>query len=319
MEYNSKEVLALLPCPVKVPIEMAFQRFLQKKKYEERASYYLMESNAVHHTEYFESIQGIQSVEEIPKVILSPGFNGFLHKKFIDRFVKLGHFKDVSHPEVSSTFKNFTFKDPNGYYTMLSMNPLVMVVDHTQLGNRKVPERWEDLLQPEFEKKVVIRGKSGLFCETVLMSFYQLFGKEAVEKLGKAVQAGWHPAQMAKMAGTGKEGSPIVTVMPYFYSHTIKNKDKVSIIWPKEGGFVNPVFMLVQQKGEPEIQDIAEFFIGEEVAKIFADAYFPSVHPQVENQIPMDAPLHWLGWDFVQEYDIEQLILELNKLFIPFI
>jgi hypothetical protein len=41
----------------------------------------------------------------------------------------------------------------------------------------------------------------------------------------------------------------------------------------------------------------------------------PSVNPEVDNQIPEDNKYIWLGWDFIKENDISNLIKKCENIF----
>ena len=43
---------------------------------------------------------------------------------------------------------------------------------------------------------------------------------------------------------------------------------------------------------------------------------FPSCHPDVVNQVPDPAPFMWLGWDFIRENDLGELIPKVNEIFL---
>ncbi|HEX9061291.1 MAG TPA: ABC transporter substrate-binding protein, partial [Clostridia bacterium] len=176
--------------------------------------------------------------------------------------------------------------------------------------------KWEDILKPEFEKKVAIRGQGESFCETTLLTIYKQFGIEGIRKLGKAVKYGWHPSQMAKTAGSGSEESPAVSVMPYFFTRTIKYKQNVEVVWLEDGAIVSPVTMLVKADKAEELKDVTRFFTGTYAGKISASASFPVLHPDVDNKIPENVSLNWLGWDFIKQNDIERLIRELTSEFL---
>lgn len=319
MKVDGKDLnlLALLPCPLKVPIEQQFKVFLQELKDKTDINFnYIIESHANNQLSFYEKIDELTNIEELPDIVICPGVNGFFRKSFVDKFIDKGMFIDVANYDVNKNLKECGITDPGGNYTMISMNVLVMVVDLTQIGNLPIPKKWGDLLKPEYENKVVIRGQKGTFCETTLLTIYKDYGYEGIEKLGKSVKDGWHPSQMVKMAGSGLKGSPAISVMPYFYAKTIRNKDKVAVVWPEDGAIVSPVFMLVKKEKLDKVKEIAEFFAGEKIGEISAGAYFPAVHPSCETNVPEDAVFNWIGWDFIKSNDIGSIIDNLNKCFL---
>jgi ABC-type Fe3+ transport system substrate-binding protein len=309
-------LLALLPCPLKVPIENAFHQMLERApiKMEEPLKF-LVEGNANNQLSYYQHVDCMERIEEIPDIVISPGLNSFYHKRFVERFMDKGYFYDATKALQNQNLNKLNIQDPNGVYTIFSMNILVMVVDKRKLGDLKMPCSFSDILAPQFEKKVAIRGQKTFYCETTLLSIYKLYGMEGVLRLVQSVKYGWHPSQMAKLMGSGQEDTPVVSVMPYFFAKTLKYKEHVEVVWPTDGAIVSPVTMLVKKERAEALAPIVDFFASEEVGRICAGADFPSMHQQVENTLPKDAKFHWLGWDFLREHDIGVLVEKLTRVF----
>ena len=306
-------LFALLPCPLKVPVEEAFHRFLAARPAGARPFSFCIEGNANNQVDYYDYVAHFETIDELPDIIVTPGFNGFFHKGFVERFIRPGHFQAVADFAGDRHLAALGVLDPERHYTMLCMNLLVLVVDRGRLGDRPVPRRWRDLLAPELEKSVAIRGnRDGSFCETLLLAVYQAFGMEGVRKLGRSTLHGWHPSQMVKAAGSGRDDAPAVSAMPLFFANAIRNREDVEIVWPADGALVSPVTMLVKRERREELADLLRFLTGPEVARISAGAFFPAVHPEVDNGIPDDARFFWIGWEFVKEHDIEALLAEID-------
>jgi len=253
----------------------------------------------------------------MPDIIITPGFNSFFHPYFVERFIKTGQFTSANTYAGDRHLAAMGITDPDNHYTMLAMNLLVLVVDHTRLGDRPVPQKWVDLLKPDYEKSIAIRGnRDGSFCETLLLSLYKDFRSDGLTRLGRNVAWGWHPSQMVKAAGSGREDTPAISVMPLFFANNIKNRERVTIVWPEDGALVSPVTMLVKADKRAELAPLIDFLIGSEVARICAGAAFPAVHPDVDNKLPRNATFKWVGWDFVKSQDLKTLIGITNAIFL---
>lgn len=306
-------LFALLPCPLKVPVEEAFHRFLEGRPAGAPALTFCIEGNANNQVDYYAFVEHFERIDELPDCIVTPGFNGFFHRGFVERFVKPGHFRAAAEFAGDRHLAALGVLDPEGHYTMLAMNLLVLVVDHGRLGDRPEPRRWADLLDPAFAKSVAIRGnRDGSFCETLLLAIYKEFGMEGVRALGRSTLHGWHPSQMVKAAGSGRADSPAVSAMPLFFARSMPRRDGVSIVWPEDGALVSPVTILVKREKREELSDLIAFLTGPEVARICAGAFFPAVHPEAENGLPEGATFNWIGWEYVKEHDIEALLAEIN-------
>jgi len=311
-------LLALLPCPLKVPLEQAFNGFLATLPAEQRAALtFCIEGNANRQIDYAEYADHFETLADMPDIIITPGFNSFFHPHFVERFIKTGQFASVNSFSGDRHLDAMGITDPDGHYSMLAMNLLVLVVDHTRLGDRSVPKKWADLLNHEYAKSIAIRGNhDGTFCETLLLALYKDFGSEGIEQLGRNVAWGWHPSQMVKSAGSGRENTPAISIMPLFFANNIKNGENVSIVWPTDGALVSPVTMLIKADKREELRSLIDFLNGAEVAAICAGAAFPALHPEVDNRLPENATFKWIGWDYVNNNDLKALIADTNTSFL---
>jgi ABC-type Fe3+ transport system substrate-binding protein len=298
-------LFALLPCPLKVPLEEAFEAYLDTLPPDKRSSF------------TYALVDHFESIDDMPDIIVTPGFNSFFHRPFVDRFIKPGLFTSVSTYSGDRHLARLGMIDPQGQYTMLAVNLLVMVADHARLGNRPAPETWKDLLEPVYRKSVAIRGNHDeSFCETLLLSIHKDYGDNGVSRLGENVRYGWHPSRMVKAANGGSADAPAVSVMPYFFARHLRNREGISIIWPRDGALVSPVTMLVKTEKRAELQPLIDFLSGAQVAEICAGASFPALHPGVDNRLPDDAAFKWIGWEYVKKNDIKSMLVEINATFL---
>ena len=82
------------------------------------------------------------------------------------------------------------------------------------------------------------------------------------------------------------------------------------------GAIVSPVTLLVKREKAKDWEEVIQFFTGQQVGQICAEACFPSFHVQVDNKIPDGGHLHWIGWEFIRQHDIGSLIEMLNQEFV---
>jgi ABC-type Fe3+ transport system substrate-binding protein len=299
-------------------LEEAFNGFLATLTAEQRASLtFCIEGNANSQIDYADYADHFETLPEMPDIIITPGFNSFFHPHFVERFIKTGRFASVNSFAGDRHLATMGITDPDGHYNLLAMNLLVLVVDRTRLGNRPMPQSWADLLKPEYAKSIAIRGnRDGTFCETLLLSLYKDFGADGLSRLGRNVAWGWHPSQMVKSAGSGRNDTPAISAMPLFFANNIKNRENVNIIWPSDGALVSPVTMLIKAEKREELRHLIDFLTGPEVAAICAGAAFPAVHPDVDNRLPDNATFKWIGWDYVKNHDLKALIADTNAAFV---
>ncbi len=311
-------LFALLPCPLKIPMEEAFNGFLASLPAKERNRLtFRLEGNANNQIDYADYADHFESPADMPDIIITPGFNSFFHPHFVQRFILNGTFASVTPYSGDRHLAAMGITDPDGHYSMLAMNLLVLVVDHSRLANRPTPLSWADLLNPGYEKCIAIRGnRDGTFCETLLLSLYKDFGSGGLTSLGKNVAWGWHPSQMVKGMGNGRQEGPAICAMPLFFASSMVKREGVGVIWPKDGALVSPVTMLVKADKQEELRDLIDFLSGPEVAAICAGASFPALHPQVDNRLPEEATFKWIGWDYVKSHNLKELIHYTNTTFV---
>jgi len=151
----------------------------------------------------------------------------------------------------------------------------------------------------------------------ILMTIWKEFGDEGVAAIGRNLLEGMHPSQAAgRFAPKGGKG-PMVSVIPYFFSKMSQFNPNAEIVWPEDGAVVSPIFMLLKDSAPDEAGRIADFFASKEVGEILSHrGLFPSCHPEVVNKVPEKAPLMWLGWDFIKENDLGELIPRVNDIFL---
>jgi ABC-type Fe3+ transport system substrate-binding protein len=299
------DLLALMPCGLRNPLKDHVESYVSAHPDWFEGMEYLMEGNVNHETRYYPEIDRLQSLDELPDIVLASDVNAFFHRPFMDRFVGKGAFRSYlpypPHPYLASA----GFCDPDEHFSMFTANLLVMAVDKSKLGNRPVPETWADLLNPAFANDLILRGEDDFFCNAVLLPYYKEYGLEAIRLMARNVKSGRHPAEMVKLAGSGREEAAAVYVLPYFFAAKIRSP-QVEVIWPKDGAILSPVFLLVKQEAVEKHRRMLDFLFSKETAEVLVRNLTPSLHPEVSNEL-FPGPVKWLGWDFLKNNDIGAL------------
>lgn len=308
------DLMALMPCPIKVPFEKLVHDFVENTEGMNSSKLNIViEGHANHHLTFYEQLEQITEIEQLPDIIITPGINALFGKDFRKRFVDKGYFQPVLPKQIEEAVIKTGYLDPEERYSMFAMNILVMVVYKPELPSKQVPKSLEDILGSEYRGKLVLRGQKKYYCESVLLSFEKLFGISGVKKLAENTLLGCHPAEMIKMIKTGNTQGGAVYIMPYFYAKSIEFSPDVEVIWPDEGAIVNAISMVVKKDVSEEVKKLAEFIVGEEVGKMCTGAFFPSSHKSEKNDYFKN--LLWMGWEYINDMTMTQKIDELNKLF----
>jgi ABC-type Fe3+ transport system substrate-binding protein len=308
-------LLALMPCGLKVPFGRAVASFLEDLKARTGLSItYAVEGNLNQELSYYPYVDTVESAEELPDIIVSADFNVFYYHRFYHKFVATGDF--VGYGKVLSTdaFTAAGLVDPLGQYFVFGVNPLVIVADLDRLGGRPLPESWDDLLDPKWANEITLRGSADFFCHAVLLPLHQRYGAEGLRRLAPNVRQGLHPSQMVKGIDAGEGGA--LYVMPEFFAHRVKNRERVAIVWPKEGALASPVTLQVKRSRVDELRPVLDWLTGPELAQALVGARFPVPHAGVEGEL-QDAPLKWLGWDYIRRHDIAALNAAIDAVFLP--
>jgi len=306
---KTPDLLALMPCGLRNPFKDHVDTFVEAHPDWFADLNYLVEGNVNHETRYYPEIDKLESVDDLPDIVLASDVNSFFHRRFLTRFSPqfTSYLPHPPHPFLA----NVGFCDPDEHFSMFTANLLVMVVDKQRLGNRPMPREWVHLLHPCFKNDVILRGEDDFFCNAVLLPYYKDYGMEAIRLMASNVKTGRHPAEMVKLAGSDREEGAVIYVMPYFFAAKVRNP-RVEIVWPKDGAILSPVFLLVKNEAIDKHRKMLDFIFSHETAQVLARNLAPSLHPEVSNEhIP--GPVKWLGWDFLKRHDIGALKKQIQQ------
>ncbi len=183
------------------------------------------------------------------------------------------------------------------------------------MKGRSVPKSWKDILDPKFENSVSLPiGDFDLF-NAILLNIYKVYGEEGIQKLGKCMLRSMHPSEMVR-SHRGTMEKPAITIMPYFFTRMARPGSPMKAVWPEDGAIISPIFMLSKKAEHEKLKPFIHFFASQKAGEIMAhQGLFPSVHPEVDNQVPKENQYMWLGWDYINSHDIGALIKMLEKLF----
>ena len=312
---NSIEMLGLLPCPIRIPLLEALENFLKennniKVNYDLKAAAYGLDWLK-------EDVIKANKPEKLADIFISAGFDLFFENELMGKFKNENVFHDFTGVEnYNKDFNNdkISLKDPDSDYSMLGVVPAVFLVNTEELKGRKVPKTWEDVLSPEFENSVSLPISDFDLFNSILISLYKLYGKEAIKKLRKSLLQNLHPSQMVK-SDKFKEDIPAITIMPYFFTKMITKNSPMKAIWPEDGAIISPIFMLTKKTNDKSTLQLIKFLAGEKVGKIFSHTgLFPTVNPNINNNLEGKNFL-WVGWDYIHKNDISKILKECKNLF----
>ena len=310
---QASDFMAMLPCGLRNAFKIHLEKQLDAFPERYGEFHYKAEGNVNHELSFYPQIDHLQTIDELPDLVLSSDVNNFFHRPFRDKFIDHGLFGAYEPYPANPYLADAGFCDPDHHYSMFTANMLVMAVDKTKLGDHPMPRYWADLLSKDFNKAIIMRGEADFFCNAILLPFYKDHGMEAIRMLANNIRSGKHPAEMVKLANsTLRQEGAAIYILPYFFATKIKNKN-VEVVWPQDGAIASPVFLLVKQKALERHRAFLAFLFSEETAKMLVSHLFPSLYPKIA--IPFPQPLKWLGWDFLKHEDIGQLKQAIQQTF----
>lgn len=306
----------VLPCPIRIPLLEHFTQALNEIKHstDKKIGFDLRAASMGLDWVKNQVIGG--DIKQIPDLMLSAGFDLFFDKKY------MGQFKDENVfytplGECNTDFNNkqIDLRDPHSQYAIIGVVPAIIMVNEKLLGDRKMPTSWADILSPEFENTMALPMHDLDLFNAVILHIYKMFGEEGIYKLARSFKKNLHPAQMVKAKNAGENIDPVISISPYFFTKMLPENGPIKAIWPKEGAIVSPIFMMAKKEVK-EVEPFLKYFQSKEVGEIFsAGGKFPSTNPNVDNQLNSDQKFVWVGWDFIHQNDIGELITRCEGIF----
>lgn len=315
LEIGKPTLLSLMPCGLKMPFTKDLEIFLMENINDLNCA---VEGNLNQELSYYTYIGELKDFNELPDILITSDFNSLYHHKFYNEFIKPDNFEKIKIKDRSKIFEKAGIFDPDEQYFILCVNPLVIVADLDVLDNKNIPKKWGDLLSSDFNKSITLRGNEDFFCHAVLLPFYKDFGEKGIEQLAHNVNSGMHPAEMVKSIDSGK-GESSIYVMPHFFAQKIKKKEKVKIIWPKDGAIASPVTMHIKKGKGDELKWLIDYLLSEDLMNTFEKAYFPPCINNKSNKLSDDKILKWLGWDFIRQNDLIKVNSTIDNIFLPIV
>ncbi|MCT4614157.1 MAG: ABC transporter substrate-binding protein [Marinifilaceae bacterium] len=310
-------IKGLLPCPVRIPLQEKLSEFISDYESENNHKILAELKAASMGVDWLvENKQIWESIDNMPDVFVSAGFDLFFDEKMIRKFSN-GFSSSLAYESYNTDFNNdyIQLKDPNNQYSLLAVVPAVFLVNTDELNGREIPNSWADILKPEYENSISLPvGDFDLF-NSILLHINKEYGEKAVKKLASCMQEDLHPSQMIKTESR-KQNRPLVSIMPYFFTKMIKPGGKMKVVWPEDGAIISPIFMLTKKSSLEKTQKLIDFMSSTEIGEILShQGLFPSVNPNVDNNIPKQNKFMWMGWEYINNNNIGDLILKCDEIF----
>lgn len=315
-QEDTVHMAGVLPCPVRVPLLETFEEWHSSQNLGYHLEYDLKAASMG--IGWLEESLKSEEIEKLPDVFISAGFDMFFDKKLFGKYKSRDLFEDLMDFEhYNEDFENesLRLRDPKKQYSMIGVVPAVFLVNVKELGDRKMPRSWEDVLKDEFRNSISLPVSDFDLFNAILLNIFKMYGEEGIVKLGRNMQRSMHPSEMVKSHAKLLE-RPSVTIMPYFFTKMVKSGGPMEAVWPEDGAIMSPIFLLTKKEKKEKLKPIVDFLSSKSVGEILShNGRFPSTNPEVDNRISKENRYMWLGWDFIEEHDLTQLIRRCEDLF----
>ena len=308
-------VRGVLPCPLKIPILEAFDKFVKDEKTSGLTIGYELKSANLG-IEWIESDIDSGDINKVADIMISAGFELFFDKDKFGKFFEEDKFY-IENKQMNKDFDNekICLRDPKNIYNIIAVVPCVFLVNENNLNGRKVPNSWDDLLfSGEYTDSVAIPLSDLDMFNALVVNIYAKWGIKGIKALAKIYKKSLHPAEMVKKKGDSKN-NPLVSITPYFFTQMVSRSSALKVVWPKDGAIVSPVFIMAKKDNE-KAQKVVEFFRNEDVGKLLSsNGKFPTTIYGVDNMLDKDCGFLFCGWDYIHNNDIVKVMKESEKIF----
>lgn len=306
----------ILPCPIRIQMVEKLDQWIASQS---QVIDYDLQAASMGVDWLEEKVLSAKDAGELEDVYLSAGYGFFFDKDGIGKYQEDDVFGDLTGiKHFNADFDNdyIDLKDPKKRYNIVGVVPAIFMVNTELLGDLPMPKSWRDLLKPEYEGTMAIpMGDLDLF-NAILLGIYKEYGAEGVAALGRGAIKSMHPAQMIKTGSRKRADTPIITIMPYFFSFMNKDNGPMKAVWPEDGAIISPIFFLTKQEKKENLKPLVDFLFSKEMGSVLsADGKFPSTHPDCDNALSSDKKFLWPGWDFIYSHDIKQVLKETEHIF----
>ena len=142
--------------------------------------------------------------------------------------------------------------------------------------------------------------------DAVLLNQYKDYGEPGVTGLAANIKSFMHSSRMAKVCGTAAPDAGGIFIIPLFFAESTKLPDHVEVVWPEDGAAASPLYLLAKKAEKERLEPLLDFFANG-FGDIDSAAWFIPMDGSRPSRLPHNARLKWVGWDFVENNDVNSL------------
>lgn len=242
-----------------------------------------------------------ENPDDLPDILVGKGFSSLMTRRFVDTFVRTGHFDSPLQIRVNDLWKQTGLYDATEQYHAFGAEELVILHDLSKKeANLPKPKRWSDLLKPEYQDSVTQMGKPQRdhFGANMLFYLHQQFGENGIRDYARSVRFKWHFSKIIKDIGKNHPESSPFNIVQRYTTLFVRRDAKVEVLSPEDGNPVSAFFILVKKGSDENVLKIARHFFSNEIATCLENAGAISANP--DSPMAPNANIRWIGWDTIK-------------------
>jgi|AGTN01.1.fsa_nt_gi ABC-type Fe3+ transport system, periplasmic component len=250
--------------------------------------------------------QDARDAADLPPLVSGIGLGAFTRPAFSGRWQAEGVFQETRQTLTRREFIEAGFADPLGLFHVYGAGAWVILADPARLDGRPLPRCWEDLLAPCYHGDIVANGAGGQLSPVLLFNFHRDFGADGIRALAPNLRDFWGGAKMARMAGTDDPQGAALYILPHFWAVNNIHPDRARMVWPREGAYATPLFLLHKHESNAAAQAARDFLTGPEWARTMESVCCSSIRDDT-GAAPLPGALRWIGWEQARSLDFAAL------------
>lgn len=206
-------------------------------------------------------------IGETPENLLTMEFSEVSDKKFNEKYINSGVYKKI---ETVAWF------------------PEVMVVDTKRLGDRPLPENYENLADPVYKGEVCIIGVPAIPDPLISLYFCNCFGMKKTHSFINNISGFGAPVNVIRHIGKTSNTFGSIFIIPLLFAEVCKDKKAAKIIIPETGILAEKFIYLSKNPESQKSKLISDFLHSKNFQQVMWEKRFPTVDFAKENGIAID-------------------------------
>lgn len=154
--------------------------------------------------------------------------------------------------------------------------PEVMAVDIRRLGERKIPETYDDLLREEYRGEICLIGNKKMPDPLAGLYMLRKYGPEGLEAFVRNVASFAPPSETLRHVGRLSNTYGSIFLMPPLFAQICLEKPAAKVVIPRSGALAEPM-LLYQKPVAPAKEKVRGFFDSAAFRELMADYQMPAI------------------------------------------